>query len=291
MIQRQVETDPKRDGDETRPTRHERGDTPKQERREARHRRQISAKVVHEAIRYEGEEELDRPTSALFWSGLAAGLTMGLSLAAQGLLRVASAGLIWQRIIEALGYTLGFVFVVAGRQQLFTENTLTPVLPVFHDWSRLGDLARLWLVVLVANLLGGAAFAWAAAVTPVFDATAQAAFLELSRVAVSPSTPVLFIRAIGAGWLIALMVWLLPAAEHSRLAMIVLPTFLIGLAHLTHSIAGSVEASYLVFAGAARWVDYARFVSVSVIGNVIGGVVFGALINHRQAVAGDEKDA
>jgi formate/nitrite transporter FocA (FNT family) len=288
MTPTQVKSDPQRDGDDTKPTRHERGDTPEQERREARHRRQISAKVVHEAIRYEGEEELDRSTAALMWSGLAAGLTMGLSLAAQGMLRVASEGLIWQGIIEALGYTLGFVFVVAGRQQLFTENTLTPVLPVFHDWSRLGDLARLWGVVLLANLLGGLAFAWAAAVTPLFDATAQAAFVELAREATSPPTMVLFVRAIGAGWLIALMVWLLPAAEHARLAMIVLPTFLIGLAHLTHSIAGAVEASYLVFSGVATWLDYARFVSVAVAGNVIGGVVFVALINHRQAVAGDD---
>ena len=288
----QPRIDPHRDGDDTKPTRHERGDTPQQERREARHRRQISAKVVHEAIRYEGEEELDRPTAALFWSGLAAGLTMGLSLAAQGLLRIASAATVWQRIIEALGYTLGFVFVVAGRQQLFTENTLTPVLPVFHDRSRLGDLARLWVVVLVANLLGGLAFAWAAASTPLFDASAKAAFLEIGREAVAPATMVLFVRAIGAGWLIALMVWLLPAAEHARLAMIVLPTFLIALAHLTHSIAGSVDASYLVFSGAASWLEYARFVSVAVAGNVVGGVVFVALINHRQAVAGDgEKES
>jgi formate/nitrite transporter FocA (FNT family) len=213
---------------------------------------------------------------------------MGLSLAAQGLLRVAAAGSVWQRIVEALGYTLGFVFVVAGRQQLFTENTLTPVLPVFQDWSKLGDLARLWAIVLVANLLGGLAFACAAAVTPLFDVSAQAAFLEIAREAVAPSTTVLFVRAIGAGWLIALMVWLLPAAEHARLAMIVLPTFVISLAHLTHSIAGSVDASYLAVAGAASWLEYARFVSVAVLGNILGGVVFVALINHRQAVAGDD---
>ena len=122
-----------------------------------------------------------------------------------------------------------------------------------------------------------------------FDAATQAAFLGLAREAVAPSAVVLLIRAIGAGWLIALMVRLLPAAEHARLAMIVLPTFLIGLAHLTHSIAGSVEASYLVFSGAATWLAYARFVSVAVLGNIIGGVVFVALINHRQAVAGDDE--
>src|SRR4051794_6088683 len=153
--------------------RERRGDAPRQQRRTARERRQISAQVVHEAIRFEGEEELDRPTPALFWSGLAAGLTMGLSLAAHGLLRAAAADMPWRTLVESFGYTLGFVFVVAGRQQLFTENTLTPVLPVLRDWSRLPDLARLWTVVLLANLVGALGFAWFAAATPAFDASAK----------------------------------------------------------------------------------------------------------------------
>lgn len=267
-----------------------RGDAPRQQHKTARERRQISAQVVHEAIRFEGEEELDRPTPALFWSGLAAGLTMGLSLAAQGLIRVAAGATPWRTLIESFGYTLGFVFVVAGRQQLFTENTLTPVLPVLSDRSRLPDLARLWLVVLVANLIGAFIFAWFAAATPVFEADAKAEFLSIAREAIAPSAIVLFVRAIAAGWLIALMVWLLPAAEHARLAMIVLTTYLIALGHLTHSIAGSVDAFYLVVTGAAGWLDYARFAALALAGNIIGGVVFVAILNHKQAVAGESED-
>ena len=283
--------DTTRDGDSGQPTdaeRVERGDSPKQQRRIARERRQISARIVHEAIRFEGEEELDRPSAALFWSGLAAGLTMGLSLVAQGFLRVTVGNTPWGTVVESFGYTLGFVFVVAGRQQLFTENTLTPVLPVLHDRSRLPALARLWGIVLVANLLGAFAFAWFAAATPAFDATTQAAFLDVARAVIAPTTLVLFLRAIVAGWLIALMVWLLPAAEHSRLAMIVLPTYLISLGGLTHSIAGSVDALYLVASGYAGWLEYFRFLSTAVVGNVIGGVVFVALLNHKQAVAGHD---
>ena len=277
-------------GEPTEAEKRRRGDAPHQQHRTARKRRQISAQVVHEAIRFEGEEELDRPTAALFWSGLAAGLTMGLSLAAHGLLRVAAAATPWHTLIESFGYTLGFVFVVAGRQQLFTENTLTPVLPALHDRSRLSDLARLWLVVLAANLIGAFAFAWFAAATPVFEPAAKAAFLAIAREAIAPPAYVLFLRAIVAGWLIALMVWLLPAAEHARLAMIVLTTYVIALGHLTHSIAGSVDAFYLVVTGNAGWLDYARFAGSALAGNIVGGVVFVAILNHKQAVAGESKE-
>jgi formate/nitrite transporter FocA (FNT family) len=264
-----------------------RGDAPRQQERTARQRRQISAQVVHEAIRFEGEEELDRPTVALFWSGLAAGLTMGISLAARGLIRIAAPDAPWRTLAEAFGYTLGFVFVVAGRQQLFTENTLTPVLPVLNDRSRFPDLARLWSVVLVANLIGALGFAWFAAATPVFEPSAKAAFLSFARESIAPSAIVLFLRAIVAGWLIALMVWLLPAAEHSRLAMIVLTTYVIALGHLTHSIAGSVDVFYLVVVGETGWLDYGRFILCALAGNIVGGVVFVAILNHKQAMAGD----
>jgi formate/nitrite transporter FocA (FNT family) len=264
-----------------------RGDAPPQQRQQARERRNISAEIVHEAIRYEGEEELDRSSAALFWSGLAAGLTMGLSLVGQGVLRARLPDAPWRPLADAAGYTLGFVFVVAGRQQLFTENTLTPILPLLHDRSRLRDVARLWGVVLAANLLGALAFAWAVAATPIFRPELKAAFLSIGREALAPSSWELFLRAITAGWLIALMVWLMPAAEHARLAMIVLPTYLIAATGLTHSIAGSVEVLYLVCSGLAPLGDYARFLALALAGNVVGGVVFVAILNHKQVVAGE----
>src|SRR5512138_3945953 len=95
------------------------------ERRRARERTAPGPHVVHEAIRREGEEELARPSSALFWSGLAAGLSMGFSLVGEAVLEAALPGSAWRPIVAKLGYSLGFVFVVLGRQQLFTETTLT----------------------------------------------------------------------------------------------------------------------------------------------------------------------
>src|SRR4051812_14145743 len=129
---------------------------------EAEERSSVTVHVVHEAVRREGEEELKRSTSALAWSGLAAGLSMGFSIIAEGLLRSKLPDTPWRPVITKLGYSAGFVLVILGRQQLFTENTLTPMLPLFHkkDTATLWNVMRLWSVVLLANMAGALAIAW-----------------------------------------------------------------------------------------------------------------------------------
>src|SRR5438105_5589917 len=153
----------------------------KGERREVEERTSISAVVVHETVREEGEHELCRPPSALAWSGLAAGLSMGFSLVAQGLLHAYLPRASWTPLIDNLGYSAGFLIVILGRQQLFTENTLTPILPLLQRRPRATprNVLRLWAVVLCGNLLGGLALALVAAHTSVFDADVQGAFREL----------------------------------------------------------------------------------------------------------------
>jgi formate/nitrite transporter FocA (FNT family) len=91
------------------------------------------------------------------------------------------------------------------------------------------------------------------------------------------------IKAVFAGWLIALMVWLLPAAAASRFFVIIAVTWLIGAAHFSHVIAGSVETGFAAIQGAIGWQDYlVGFLIPAFIGNSIGGVVFVALLNHAQ---------
>src|SRR5689334_19120774 len=120
------------------------------EKEEAQERSTARAHVVHEAIRLEGEEELKRSSSALAWSGLAAGLSMGFSLIAEGIIRSRLPDTPWRPLLAKFGYSFGFVLVILGRQQLFTENTLTPILPLLHrrDMATLGHVLRLWAVVL-----------------------------------------------------------------------------------------------------------------------------------------------
>src|SRR3954452_17946948 len=105
----------------------------KTEQDEAESRSSPSGKIVYKAICTESEEELDRPTSALFWSGLAAGLSMGFSLVGEGLLRAHLPDEHWRPLVAKFGYSIGFLIVILGRQQLFTENTLTPVLPLLQE--------------------------------------------------------------------------------------------------------------------------------------------------------------
>ncbi|HEU4752127.1 MAG TPA: formate/nitrite transporter family protein, partial [Armatimonadota bacterium] len=165
-----------------------------------------SVAVVHEAIRKEGEEELRRPASALAWSGLAAGLSMGFSLVAEGLLRSHLPDTEWRPLIAKLGYSIGFLIVVLGRQQLFTENTLTVILPLMarRDFPTLLSVLRLWTVVLAANLLGTFLFALVLGHTGVFDPDVRAVFGEIGREAMQAGFGVTLLRGIFAGWLIAL---------------------------------------------------------------------------------------
>lgn len=128
------------------------------ERDDVEQRKHPRAQVLYEAIRREGEQELDRPASALAWSGLAAGMSMGFSLLTMGLLRAYLPVAPWSRTIVSLGYCVGFVVVIAARQQLFTENTLTPVIPLLahKDARTFAKLLRLWGMGS-GNMLGGIA--------------------------------------------------------------------------------------------------------------------------------------
>ena len=244
-----------------------------------------NATLIHETIRAEGESELERTVSALLLSGFAAGLSMGFSLIVEGLLQARLPEAPWRELISNLGYTIGFLIVVLGRQQLFTENTLTPVLPLLHhrDGRTLGRVLRLWVLVLAANIAATWAIAAVLAHTEVFRPEVKAAFLEISRHSFGESFGSTMLKGIFAGWLIALMVWLLPAAEGMRPVVIVIVTYVVALGGLAHIIAGSVDAFYVVEAGEATLRDYLwRFFLPTLTGNVIGGVALVAVLNYGQ---------
>ena len=256
--------------------------------REAERRSAVSASVVHEAIRREGEQELRRSTSALLWSGLAAGLSMGFSLIGEGLLRASLPDQPWRPVVSKLGYSYGFLLVVLGRQQLFTENTLTPILPVMlHRTAEVFYRAvRLWVLVLVSNLVGALIIAWVLSNTEAFSSAVRAAFAQIGHESLSVDFGHALLRGIFAGWLIAFMVWLLPFAEAFRVVVIVALTWLVGLGHLTHIIAGSVETLYLATAGQASFSQVAMgYMLPTLIGNIIGGVALVAALNHAQVVS------
>ena len=221
------------------------------EKKQVEERTAIGPHVVYEAIRREGEEELHRTVSALAWSGFAAGLSMGFSFIAEGLLMAHLPDQPWRPLITRFGYSVGFLIVVLGRQQLFTENTLTVVLPLLlrKNFDTLFRMLRLWGVVLCANLVGTFLFAVCLGKIAFLDARTQQCLTAIGEEHLGSAFGTVMVRAIFAGWLIALMVWLLPAAETARVSIIVIITYLIGLGGFNHIIAGSTTVLFLVAKG------------------------------------------
>ena len=249
----------------------------------------VSAPVVHEAIRHEGERELERPTSALAWSGLAAGLSMGFSFITEALLRSHLPDEPWRPLVTKLGYPVGFFLTIIGRQQLFTENTLTVIIPLMarRDMHTLVQVIRLWITVLISNLIGAHLIAWVLGNSSLLSPEVHRAFEEIARESAAVSFPDAMLRGVFAGWLIATVVWLLAAADSRRLAIIVIPTYIVGLAGLTHVIVGSIEVLFLVMTGGLPWTSYfAGYFLPALIGNVIGGVALVSALNHAQVVSG-----
>ncbi|AHI27924.1 formate/nitrite transporter family protein [Marinobacter similis] len=255
------------------------------EKKDARRREAPSAAVVYEAIRREAESELNRPLVALAWSALAAGLSMGFSLIAQALLYSYTPEAPWRPIISSFGYSIGFLFVILGRQQLFTENTLTPVLEVLRvrNLPTISGTLKLWAVVLCFNILGTAIFAAALSWFDVLDPKIDDALAAIAATEYGHGFGSMFVRAIFAGWLVALMLWLLPFAESARVVVIILVTYVIGLAHFPHIIAGSVAALYGVFHGSyGIWEFLFQFFTPTLLGNMVGGVMMVAAVNYAQ---------
>src|SRR5580704_194374 len=149
--------------------------TTRAEQKQVEERLAIGANVVYETIRREGEEELHRPATALAWSALAAGLSMGFSFIAEGLLTAHLPDQPWRPLISRFGYSVGFLIVILGRQQLFTENTVTVVLPLLirKDLNTFLRMLRLWAVVLAGNLVGTFLFALCLGKVGVFNSSVE----------------------------------------------------------------------------------------------------------------------
>ncbi len=249
-----------------------------------KHKR-LRAASVFDIIRREGDKELVRTFHALFWSGIAAGLSIGFSVVAEALLAAHLPDAPWKPLVDNLGYTVGFIIVILGRQQLFTENTLTAVLPAIQRGKPVWwwVLARLWMIVLTANVIGCAIFAAYLSYSDVLSEEVQRAVMSMSQHMMEKPPLEMFTAGIMAGWLIAALVWMLPSSEGNEFIVIALMTYLIALGDFTHVIAGSVEALYLVFEGQLDLYSAATsFFLPTLLGNVMGGTVLFSVIAYAQ---------
>jgi formate/nitrite transporter FocA (FNT family) len=261
------------------------------EAEEVEQRSAPTSKVVHAAVAEDGKEALGRPSSALFYSALAAGMSMSFSMLAEALLGAALPDEVWKPAVTKLGYCVGFLIVILGRQQLYTESTLSPLLPVLErsEGASVTQLLRVWALALVGNLIGIALVAWSMMSTAALGAEVQSELGELGRKALEADFGTVVLRGIFAGWLIALMVWLLPFAESARIWVIVILTYVVGMGHFSHVIAGSGEVFALAASGEETWgTALLHFTLPAFIGNTIGGVVLVALLAHAQVKSGEK---
>jgi formate-nitrite transporter family protein len=243
--------------------------------------------VIYEVVRRLGEEEMQRPLTSLWWSGLAAGLSISFSLLAQAILETHLPDAPWRPLVSGFGYSVGFLMVVMARQQLFTESTITVVLPVLADLSagNLMRLLRLWTIVLIANLTGTLIAALFCSFTPAVSPDLLHGMLQVSRALLALSWLDMMFRAVGAGFVIAAMVWLIPSAESAQFNVITLMTWLIAVGGFTHIIAGSMEAYMLVLHGNWEWWRMlGQFMAPVLLGNIVGGTALFALISYAQVM-------
>ena len=233
--------------------------------------------------------EYRRHSKALFISAFSAGLEVGFSLLLMGTLYTMFGGQLSESGIElamAFAYPIGFIFVIIGRSELFTEHTTLAVLPVLNRTVSISALAKLWGIIFVGNLLGGYLFSFILTeIAPAMGTISKEAFYHIAERLLRYNWWMTLSSGVLAGWLMGLLSWLVTSSKDtiSRIVVIILVTSVIGLGGLHHSIVGSLE----VFAGLITSEeiglnDYARFQIWATLGNMIGGTVFVAVIKYGQ---------
>jgi formate/nitrite transporter FocA (FNT family) len=247
-------------------------------------RLRLASPIIYEIISSEGQEELSRPLQSLAWSGLVAGIAISFSLLGEGFLRahLPPGGDFF--LLENFGYTLGFLIVVLGRFQLFTENTVTVVLPLLEH-KKLGNLLdtlKLWAVVLATNFAGTFLVAFLMTKFSFIETEQVGIMVDISRHAVEKDPAIIFQQAIPAGFLMASMVWMLPSSKGTHFWVIMLMSYLIAIGDFAHVVAGSAEAFLLLLHGIISVKAAALFLLAACAGNIVGGTGLFALLAYAQ---------
>jgi len=231
--------------------------------------------------------EHNRSNQDLFLSAISAGLEVGFSVFLMAVIYSLFNGLVhpsYLHVLIALAYPLGFIFVVIGRSELFTEHTTLAVIPVLNKNATIKSLLVLWGIVYIGNLLGGYFFGYILSVLPErLDVINNGAFYGLAKKLVHHPWHIILGSGILAGWLMGLLSWLVTSSQEtiSRIIIIALITSVIGIGGLHHSIVGSIEVFTATLTSTQiGWEDYLHVQVWATFGNIIGGVVFVAFVKY-----------
>jgi formate/nitrite transporter FocA (FNT family) len=246
--------------------------------------RRLTAAEILEGAVDNARDELRRSSQKLAFSGVAGGLTMGLTGLGVASMRALLGPRGSEQIAPYLLYPVGFVAVIIGRAQLFTENTLYPVLLVLDERRHLMATLKLWGIVFASNVLGAFLFALLAGKTPALRPDILAELIRLGQETSTGSFGHFFWSGVIGGWIIALVAWTVTASHWTigQLAMVYLLTFVVGIGHFAHCIAGSGEVLSAVVAGAVPVAGYLGWLAPATMGNICGGVLIVSLLNYGQ---------
>ncbi len=251
-----------------------------------------TAEEIYKQVASNAREELKRTSTALAISGFAGGTFMGLSALGTAIALAMLGNSLGDQMISRMFYPLGFVVVIVGRAQLFTENTLYPVALVLAERRELWNTLRLWAIVLPSNVLGALAFASLVSLTPALNPHVVDALTQLGVDAIANPWPTVFWSGVMGGWIIALAAWLV-SGSHSitgSVMIIWMLTFIVGLGNFAHCIATSGEILTAILTHHAAWITYPRWFLPAVAGNICGGVGMVTVLEYGQAVYGKQAE-
>jgi formate/nitrite transporter FocA (FNT family) len=249
-----------------------------------------SAEDIYEQVATNARQELERSTTSLALSGFGAGAFMGLSALGTAIGLALLEGSPHARLFSRMFYPLGFIVVIIGRSQLFTENTLYPVALVLKEKRQVWNTMRLWAVVLPTNVFGALAFAMLATQTSAIEPSFVNTMAELGAKAISHPASTVFWSGVIAGWMIALAAWLV-SASHSitgSVMVIWMLTYVVGLGDFAHCIASSCEIMTTVLTHQAPWLAYFQWFGPAVLGNIFGGICLVTILEYGQVIYGSE---
>lgn len=249
--------------------------------------RRYTADEILQGTLENARKELDRSITKLSFSGLAGGITMGLTAMGVSSIHAFLGAGGWRDLVAYLAYPLGFIAVIIGRNQLFTENTLYPVVLVLDERKHLMRMLRLWVVVFVANIIGACIFAALVAKSSALHPDTLSAMVTMGSDAAAGNAFHFFWSGVIGGWLIALVAWIVTASHWTigQLTVIYLLTFVVGVGRFAHCVAGSCEILAAVFHGTISGYTYVHWLLPATLGNICGGTIIVSLLNYGQVRA------
>lgn len=238
-------------------------------------------------VLHEGESMFTLENKTVFLSAVVAGLEIGFSY-----LMICALYFFWEGALPdasiyklfSVVYPVGFIMVILGKSALFTEQTSILVLPVLNGQRSIWQLLRVWTDVISGNLIGGILFVFFIAyLAPQMNLFSHHVMADVGNHVMNYSNFIIFLSAITAGWLMGLLTWLVSSIENSitQIVIIIIITAIIGFGGFHHSIVGNIEVfGGLLFSDTISFLDYIRFLALSLLGNGIGGAVVVAMFKY-----------